>query len=86
MLDVNSPLVTNSLGPIVNESLSIFLKSVGKSYSLSPVVKFCVVLAYNKGTSDASLYTSCMPLLIKSLTAVCIPLLEENVLDVNSVF
>ena len=48
-------LVTNSLGPIVNESLSIFLKSFGKSYSLSPVTKFCVVLEYNKGISDASL-------------------------------
>jgi len=55
ILDANSPLVTNSLGAIVNESLSIFLKSAGKSYSLSPVVKFCVVLAYNKGISAASL-------------------------------
>ena len=45
ILDANSLLVTSSLGPIVNESLSIFLKSAGKSYSLSPVVKFCVVLA-----------------------------------------
>ena len=55
ILEVNSPLVINSFGPIENESMSAFLKSAGKSYSLSPISKVCVVLAYNKGISPVSL-------------------------------
>ena len=55
ILDVNSPFVINSFGPIENESISAFLKSAGKSYSLSPISKFCVVLAYNQGISPVSL-------------------------------
>ena len=62
MLDVNSPLVTNSFGLNTKESKSTFLNAkspvcgesvAGKSYDLSPTKVFSNVDLYNLASSNS---------------------------------
>ena len=72
--------LTNSVLRELNET-----ELTSSTFSSSRGIQTAVKDFINKGIHDIYNETGEIPLFTKSLTAVCIPLLEENVLDVNSV-